>query len=239
MPARPHDDRIEALYGAVRDLLGRVLPAAHRDWLALLPEAPVPRRVPPAGLPVLAFLPQARAAAARKTQALVDEIAALAGSLPWGQPYGTAEFGAAFPTRSGFMELIGPLGPFVGADIACGFLAMAPDTEYPEHRHEAEEIYVVLSGNARWRAGTEAYAPAPPGAVLHRAPWAPHATLTDAEPLLALYLWRGGGLTQKAAPRSGTAAPPSPPPPGNSSTSESPAGMICLPLPASAPPPAR
>jgi len=187
-----------ALYRTVCGLLQRTLPAARRDWLAMLPDAPATRPAPPATLPVLAWLPQARACAGPETQALVDAVAELADTLPWGQNYGAADFGDAFQARYGFMELIGPRGPFVAEEIACGLLMFAPDTEYPRHRHEAEEIYVVLAGRAEWRAGTAGYSEEPPGAVLHRPSWSPHATRMGSEPMLALYLWRGGDLMQKS-----------------------------------------
>jgi quercetin dioxygenase-like cupin family protein len=186
------------LYGAVRNLLHETLPTPHRGWLAMLPAAPVPRPVAPTGLPVLEWLPQARSCAAPKTQTLVEAVTDLAGALPWGQNYSASDFGAAFQARYGFMELIGPRGPFAADDVACGLLMFAPDTEYPQHRHEAEEIYVVLAGCAEWRAGTEDYREEPPGAVLHRRPLVPHATRMGAEPMLALYLWRGGDLLQKS-----------------------------------------
>lgn len=186
------------LYRAVCGLLQRILPEANRDWLAMLPGTPATRPAPPATLPVLGWLPQARACAGHETQALVDAIAEMADTLPWGRNYSAADFGDAFQARYGFMELIGPRGPFVADDIACGLLMFAPDTEYPQHRHEAEEIYVVLAGAAEWRAGAGEYEVAAPGSVLHRPSWSPHATRMGAEPMLALYLWRGGDLMQKS-----------------------------------------
>ncbi len=195
---RTPDAAAATLYRAVCGLLQEVLPAARRDWLAMLPGTPAARPTAPAPLPVLDWLPQIRACAGPGTQALADTVADLAGTLPWGQNYSAADFGAAFQARYGFMELIGPRGPLAAADIACGLLMFAPGTEYPQHRHEAEEIYVVLAGRAEWRAGDEEYAVAPPGAVLHRPSWSPHATRMGAEPMLALYLWRGGDLMQKS-----------------------------------------
>ncbi|UCH75051.1 MAG: cupin domain-containing protein, partial [Rhodospirillales bacterium] len=168
------------------------------DWLALLPDTPAPRAVVPAPLPVLDWLPQTRGCAGPGTQALVERIAAAADTLPWGQNYDASDFGAAFQARYGFMELIGPRGPLAASEIACGLLLFAPETEYPQHRHEAEELYVVLAGRAEWRAGDESYAVAPPGAVLHRPSWIPHAMRMGAEPMLALYLWRSGDLMQKS-----------------------------------------
>ncbi len=198
MEQRSNHGRFLALYCEVRRLLRRALPTRHRDWLAMLPDAPIARPTDPAGLPVLAWLSRTRSCAVPGTQALVDAIAAMGASLPWGQSYAAADFGVDFQTRYGFMELIGPRGPFVADDIACGLLLFAPEMEYPQHRHEAEEIYLVLAGTAAWRAGTKDYATVPPGGVLHRRSWVPHATRMGAEPMLALYLWRGGDLLQKS-----------------------------------------
>ncbi len=198
MEQRSRHGQFRALYRDVRSLLRQALPARHRDWLAMLPDAPVARRTDPGDLPVLEWLSRTRSCAAPETQALVDVIAVLGASLPWGQSYTAADFGGDFQTRYGFMELIGPRGPFVADDVACGLLLFAPETEYPQHRHEAEEIYFVLAGTAAWRAGTDDYGAVPPGDVLHRRSWGPHATRMGAEPMLALYLWRGGDLLQKS-----------------------------------------
>lgn len=188
----------EALYRMTRDFLAAALPVEHRDWLAMLSADPPPRTVAPAGLPVLGWLPDARKCAAANTQALVDLIAAAADGLPWGQNYDDGDFGAGFQARYGFMELLGPRGPFIADDIALGLLMFAPHTEYPQHRHEAEELYALLAGHAEWRAGDAPYRTEPPGAVLYRPPWVPHATRMGEEPMLALYLWRGGDLMRKS-----------------------------------------
>lgn len=62
---------------------------------------------------------------------------------------------------------------------------------YPLHHHPAAEAYLVLSGDAEWRRGAGRWRWEPPGSVIYHAPGVPHATRAGADPLLAVYLWRG------------------------------------------------
>ena len=122
----------------------------------------------------------------------------LHGDLAWSQTYGAADVSAAFLDRYGWTELIGLTGPIASQRLACGFLLLGPAVEYPSHHHPAEEIYLVLSGTADWRRGDEPWMQRPPGALVHHPPDMRHAMRTGDAPLLALYLWRGDGLTQNA-----------------------------------------
>ena len=75
---------------------------------------------------------------------------------------------------------------------------LGPEVTYPPHAHEAAEVYLPLSGVAWWQKGEAEFAPVPAGQPIYHAPWVPHAMRTGAEPLLALYLWRGGDLAAKS-----------------------------------------
>ncbi len=149
-----------------------------------------------AALPVVQWLqPPAPGAYAE------DVLARLCGmrdALAWRQTYAADDFGPEFLLCYGWTELIGTRGPVPSHSLACGFLLLGPDLEYPRHYHTAEEIYVVLAGNASWRRGGEDWVIRAPGAVIHHPPDMPHAMRTGPEPLLALYLWRGGDLAQKS-----------------------------------------
>jgi quercetin dioxygenase-like cupin family protein len=67
---------------------------------------------------------------------------------------------------------------------------MAPDTFYPLHAHPAIELYLVIAGHAQWTTPASERIVPPGEFVLHHANQ-PHAMRTFAEPLLALYGWRG------------------------------------------------
>ena len=83
--------------------------------------------------------------------------------------------------------------------VAGGFLILGPDIVYPDHHHVAEEIYIPLTGGTEWRMGEGGFRRAQGGRGRSTTP--PTSTTPCApadEPLLALYLWRGGPLAQKS-----------------------------------------
>jgi hypothetical protein len=63
---------------------------------------------------------------------------------------------------------------------------MAPNTDYPVHRHPPEEIYLALSEGEWWKEKTGWFAPGVGGTV-HNAPSALHAMRSGARPLFALW----------------------------------------------------
>ena len=164
------------------------------DW----PELGVRRAVAPTLLPVLSVLDRLPGGASPSTAGLVEAIVTAAPSLAWGQTYKAEDFGPAFLERYGWSEFIGLRGPVPSTRIACGVLLLGPDIVYPAHSHAAEEVYVPLSGTARWQRGEEPWRPAAPASAIHHPPWLAHAMATGSEPLLALYVWRGGDLAARS-----------------------------------------
>jgi Dimethlysulfonioproprionate lyase len=75
---------------------------------------------------------------------------------------------------------------------------LGPETEYPAHSHEAEELYLPLAGRAWWRSSESDWRLRPPGTWIHHRSWTVHAMRTEREPLLAAYLWRAGDLSAKS-----------------------------------------
>jgi mannose-6-phosphate isomerase-like protein (cupin superfamily) len=188
--------RIESLARAShRQLAALLAPARFRaDW----PEdLVVTRATQPRPLPVCRWLVDLEPLATRKTRALVQEFVSAAEFLEWRQTYSAVDFGTQFLDLYGWTELIGLRGPISSAKVACGFLMLGPDVEYPAHAHEAEEIYLPLAGQALWMRGDEGFVARPPGAVIEHPAWTPHAMRTRKDPLLAIYLWRGGDLAAK------------------------------------------
>jgi hypothetical protein len=186
---------IGEIYHYLAQMDDRLLASFLADW----PCEPVPFRNRPARrLPVLSFLPDATAAAHPSTVDLVRLLEAATRHLQWDQTYSAAEVGALFLEKYGWTELIGRRGPVAGRDIAVGVLLLGPDTEYPPHRHAAEEIYVPLTGPSLWRRGNQKWAAQPSGEPIYHRPWLPHAMRTASAPLLAVYLWRGRDLTRKS-----------------------------------------
>ena len=98
----------------------------------------------------------------------------------------------------GFADVIGEHGPFVSDRIRCGILVFGPGIDYPSHHHAAEEIYILLAGNADFTLHGEAPARRRAGDVVYVDPNRPHALATRKKALVIFYLWQGGDLRQKS-----------------------------------------
>ena len=66
---------------------------------------------------------------------------------------------------------------------------MAPETQYPDHRHPPEEIYIVLSGG-QWRQADGAWHEPGIGGLVYNPPNIVHAMRATNHPLLALWFLR-------------------------------------------------
>jgi hypothetical protein len=188
-------ERIKALLESLRrPAIAPVLAPFLEDW----PKAYLPRAVTPSQLPVLRWLRDMGGDPAAFDTGLVTEVCRAAPSMAWRQTYSTQDASAAFLDNYGWSEILGASGPLVAERIACGFLALGPSTLYPRHRHEAEELYVPLSGTAAWQQGDATWRERSPGTAIHHARNEPHAMRTGTKALLALYLWRSADLQQKA-----------------------------------------
>jgi len=164
------------------------------------------RSLPARGLPCLGHLD----AIARNSDARWRSIAALlrkhSAAFHWGQTYSAADFGQEFVDNYGWLEVFGSRGHFENDRVAGGFLLLGPGVLYPDHHHFAEELYVPISGTALWRKGDGPFVERAPGAVIHHPSNVNHAMRTGSQPLLALYVWRGGPLAQKSVIGSPVAA---------------------------------
>ena len=164
------------------------------DW----PRTYAHRAVERCDLPVLRWLAQIAGDRAAFGIDLVAALARAAPSMAWRQTYGDKDIDRAFLDNYGWSEILGGCGPYASERIACGFLILGPSTHYPSHRHPAEEIYLPLSGTAAWQQGDAVWRERSPGTPIHHSSEEPHAMRTGTNPLLALYLWRGGNLAQTA-----------------------------------------
>ncbi len=192
-------ENIISLINAIRSFLAELddthLNIFLADWP---PENCRLRPVAPHALPVLAWMPETVRAVDKKGEFIVKKLASLANQITWGQTYTAEDFGAGFLEKYGWTELIGQRGPITSDRIACGFLILGPQTEYPRHCHGAEEVYVPLTGRTLWQRGCQHWLYRKPCRPIYHAPRVMHAMRTESVPLLALYLWRGNNLTEKS-----------------------------------------
>ncbi|MGB3366576.1 MAG: dimethylsulfonioproprionate lyase family protein [Acidaminobacteraceae bacterium] len=76
-------------------------------------------------------------------------------------------------------------------DILVGLFLLGPHNLYPEHKHPASEMWVVLSGQAKWKRGKEEWIRRKAGEYFIHTPNESHAMQTFDEPLLAIWAWTG------------------------------------------------
>lgn len=76
-------------------------------------------------------------------------------------------------------------------DLTVGVMYVRPGAHYPLHQHTPQELYLTLSGQARWRyGGNTDFRPLGPKATLYNHPNDLHSAIAGETPLVALYvLW--------------------------------------------------
>ncbi len=148
----------------------------------------------PIALPVCRQVGEAVAAlrgsgtpAARLAEAL-DRVAPL---LAWSRRPGAEAVGADFAEGHANAVVVGNSGVERRQDVRVGISVMAPNVQYPDHRHPPEEVYVVLSPGA-WRQGEAPWFEPGVGGIVYNPPDIVHAMKSGAAPLLAVWcLWEG------------------------------------------------
>ena len=178
--------------------LASVDDALVRDAVAGIAWDMPARVLEPHPLGCLRHLDRAAELAPPDAKPLVRLLAERRNDLRWGQTYSKADFGEAFIDNYGWLEVFGTRGHFANDQVAAGLLILGPDIVYPDHHHVAEEIYIPLTGGTEWRMGESGFRRRAVGEVVHHASNVNHAMRTGIEPLLALYIWRGGPLAAKS-----------------------------------------
>jgi histidine ammonia-lyase len=189
----------EQIAARIQKLLESLQEPALAPFLANWPSTSLRGALHSSHLPVLRWLPEIARNAAPFGLELVAAMYRAAPSLAWRQTYTEKDLDRAFLDNYGWSEILGSgNGSLASERIACGFLILGPSTHYPRHRHEAEEMYLPLSGTAAWQQGDAVWRERAPGTLIHHASDEPHAMRTGDSPLLALYLWRSDNLAQTA-----------------------------------------
>ena len=155
-------------------------------------------------LPATRFLAPALSMTHPDTREMVALFEAEKANLKWEQSYTRADgvVGEDMLSGYGFAEVIGKHGPFVSTKVRTGIGVWGPDIDYPLHRHEAEEVYIVLAGSARFQLGESESASIEmrhAGDVVHVPSMLTHGFSTMEEPLVVFYIWQAGDLRQKSS----------------------------------------
>lgn len=160
------------------------------DWTGVEPHA----------LPASDILVQTSDLAAPGTRDLLAAFVNERITRKWEQSYTKADgvVGDDMLSGYGFAEVIGTLGPFVSTRVRAGVGVWGPWIDYPAHRHQPEEVYVVLGGSAEFHIEGRATRLCRAGEAVHVTPLLTHGFRTLAEPLAVFYIWRSGDLREKS-----------------------------------------
>jgi len=110
--------------------------------------------------------------------------------LSWREA-GFGKLSEEFSKRIFASEIIGPKGIIDNPSMRVGLLLQLDHVPYPKHWHSAEELYLVLLGEAYWSVDDGSPEVRSPETFVHHKSNQPHSMTTIDEPLLAMWGWTG------------------------------------------------
>jgi mannose-6-phosphate isomerase-like protein (cupin superfamily) len=174
------DPRVQQFSESMRDW--------GQDWI----------EVSPAHLPAADFLTDAISFSTSRGRELLALFERHKTRLRWEQSYRKQD--ALVPQAMldgyGFAEIIGQRGPFISDRIRAGIAVWGPGIVYPRHQHQAEEVYILLSGSVEFKVGDSAELGRGAGDVVFVESNTPHGFRTTDQALVVCYLWQAGDLRQ-------------------------------------------
>ncbi len=111
-------------------------------------------------------------------------------SLAW-RPSGFGRLPAEITNHVAVVEIIGPSGMIEDSRFRFGLLLQDPEIHYAKHQHAAEELYLVLHGEAAWAVDDNEPSIHGVGEFVHHVENQPHQMKTKDKPLLAMWTWLG------------------------------------------------
>ncbi len=181
---------ISSFLHEVRTVLATIDEPMAREFVGLLDRA---ADITPAGDPTPCPFPdleRAASMASAATQPSIDALLAAAPEMPWRRP-DPAVVPPGWAHRAATVEVIGPDGAIPPAtNERFGIFLLDTECDYPDHWHDAEELYVVLAGSGDWTVG-EATRTLRPGDHSRTPSQAHHAIRTSDQPVFTVYGWSG------------------------------------------------
>ena len=122
---------------------------------------------------------------------IAEAVLEVRDEIQWHEAY--AEFDdepdmAAFRRSYAWCSVIGAHAPLHSTKIEAGLTLQGPDTYYPPHVHQAEEIYWLIGGDGDWKIGSEPWFGVEPGDMMFHPSGVRHAMQTNTAPMLAMWL---------------------------------------------------
>ena len=152
----------------------------------------------PAYLPAADFLADAISTSTARGGELLSLFEQHKSRLRWEQSYRKQDglVPQAMLDGYGFAEIIGQQGPFVSDRIRAGVGVWGPGIVYPRHQHQAEEVYILLSGSAEFNVGDSGEFEYGTSEIVFVESNTMHGFRTTDRALVVFYLWQAGDLRQ-------------------------------------------
>ena len=95
------------------------------------------------------------------------------------------------------VELLGPQGIIKSKFVRLGLYGILPNSEYGIRTHPAEELFIMLAGQAEWLRGAGKYELKKAGEYSYHPSGMRHATKTTNSAFMSVYIWSGDVSTEK------------------------------------------
>lgn len=177
------------------DRLRRETEALHRCHAALnafrpFPDDVKPQAVKPFHIPAADLMTCEVGFGETPYQGLCDAIVDVSGEMMWRETYKGTDINPDFMERFACYEIIGRDAPFASVQMRSFVVYQPPHLHYPWHHHPAEELYVVLAGQAEFHLEGETSQTLTAGGSSFHASNRPHALTTHDHPVMAYVIWR-------------------------------------------------
>ena len=108
----------------------------------------------------------------------------------WKQTYDEKDVGKNFLDKFAYFELFGPTGHFLTNEMSLFVIFFDKQTYYTWHNHEAEELYFVISGSAKFESKDDRSAILFKTKSRFHKSFQPHSLTTQKEKCLCFVVWR-------------------------------------------------
>lgn len=121
---------------------------------------------------------------------LITALHHFAPSAHWRDTYSDTNIGDDFLNRFGCFDLVGENAPFNSQTFRLWMVYMPAHLHYPWHHHPAEEMYLVVAGQALFMREGQTEKVLQPGATCFHKSNQSHSMTTQNSPVLCLVGWR-------------------------------------------------
>jgi hypothetical protein len=124
----------------------------------------------------------------------------LATPLPWAPPNTSDDPDYVSHNSVKYsVELLGPEGLVSSDEVRLGLYGYVPHAAYGERTHPAEEVFLMLAGEAWWMRDNAPYLLHGPGERSYHPSMMPHGTRSGQSAFMSAYVWTGDISTENYA----------------------------------------